>query len=126
MRPAPNSQPQARRTRLTAVLEIDSGTVRLKIPNQTGSKSRKRSRPYRSLGLSVLAADPSSAYTYSNVRYETNYIGADDKSILVNQGSIPESFSPGDEHNSQIRDALYPNGTAWYKFKIVDAKSSVR
>ncbi len=74
----------------------------------------------------VTLQNKSSAYTYSNVRYETNYIGPDDKSILVNQGSIPESFSPGDEHNSQIRDTLYPNGTAWYKFKIVDAKSSVR
>src|SRR5882762_8579454 len=74
----------------------------------------------------VTLQNKSSAYTYSNVRYETNYIGPDDKSILVNQGSIPESFSPGDEHNSQIRDALYPNGTAWYKIKIVDAKSSVR
>jgi hypothetical protein len=74
----------------------------------------------------VTLQNKSSAYTYSNIRYETNYIGPDDKSILVNQGSIPESFSPGDEHNSQIRDTLYPNGTAWYKFKVVDAKASVR
>jgi hypothetical protein len=74
----------------------------------------------------VTLQNKSAAYTYSNIRYETNYIGPDDKSILVNQGSIAESFSPGDEHNSQIRDTLYPNGTAWYKFKIVDAKSAVR
>jgi Rieske Fe-S protein len=74
----------------------------------------------------VTLQNKSAAYTYSNIHYETNYIGPDDKSILVNQGSIPESFSPGDEHNSQIRDTLYPNGTAWYKFKIVDAKASER
>jgi hypothetical protein len=74
----------------------------------------------------VTLQNKSAAYTYSNIRYETNYVGADDKSILVNQGSIPDSFGPGDEHNSQIRDTLYPNGTAWYRFKIVDAKSSVR
>jgi len=74
----------------------------------------------------VTLQNKSESYTYSNIHYETNYIGPDDKSILVNQGSIQESFSPGDEHNSQIRDTLYPNGTAWYKFKVVGAKASVR
>jgi hypothetical protein len=74
----------------------------------------------------VTLQNKSATYTYSNIRYETNYIGAEDKPILVNQGSIPDSFGPGDEHNSQIRDTLYPNGTAWYKFKIVDAKASAR
>ena len=74
----------------------------------------------------VTLQNKSAAYTYSDIHYETNYIGADDKSILLNKGSIPDSFGPGDEHSSQIRDTLYPNGTAWYKFKIVDAKSSVR
>ena len=74
----------------------------------------------------VTLQNKSNAYTYTNIRYETNYIGADDKSILVNQGSIPEAFAPGEERNAQIRDTLYPNGTAWYKFKILDAKSSVQ
>ena len=73
----------------------------------------------------VTLQNKSAAYTYSNIHYETSYIGPNDKPILVNQGSIPDSFGPGDEHNSQIRDTLYPNGTAWYKFKIVDAKSAV-
>jgi hypothetical protein len=72
----------------------------------------------------VTLQNKSAAYTYSNIRYETNYIGANDKPILVNQGSLADSFTPGDQHNSQIRDTLYPNGTAWYKFKIVDAKAS--
>jgi hypothetical protein len=74
----------------------------------------------------VTLQNKSTSYTYSNIRYETNYIGANDKPILVNQGSIQDSFTPGDEHNSQIRDTLYPNGTAWYKFKIVDAKATAR
>jgi hypothetical protein len=74
----------------------------------------------------VTLQNKSSAYTYSNIRYETNYIGGDDKALLVNQGTIKDAFGPGEEHNSEIRDTLYPNGTAWYKFKIVDAKSSVR
>ena len=74
----------------------------------------------------VTLQNKSAAYTYSNIKYETSYIGPNDKPILVNQGSIADTFAPGDEHNSQIRDALYPNGTAWYKFKIVNAKSAVR
>ncbi len=55
----------------------------------------------------VTLQNKSAAYTYSNIHYA-------------------DSFTPGDEHNSQIRDTLYPNGTAWYKFKIVDAKASAR
>jgi hypothetical protein len=74
----------------------------------------------------VTLQNKSAAYTYSNIKYETSYIGPNDKPILVNQGSLADTFGPGDEHNSQIRDTLYPNGTAWYKFKIVDAKSTVR
>jgi hypothetical protein len=74
----------------------------------------------------VTLQNKSAAYTYSNIKYETSYIGPNDKPLLVNQGSISDSFGPGDEHNTQIRDTLYPNGTAWYKFKIVDAKSVVR
>jgi hypothetical protein len=74
----------------------------------------------------VTLQNKSAAYTYTNVRYESNYIGADDKSLVVNQGTIPETFGPGEERNSEIRDTLYPNGTAWYKFKILDAKASLR
>jgi hypothetical protein len=74
----------------------------------------------------VTLQNKSVAYTYSSIKYETSYIGPNDKPLAVNQGSMPDTFGPGDEHNSQIRDILYPNGTAWYKFKIVDAKSSVR
>ena len=74
----------------------------------------------------VTLQNKSAGYTYTNIRYETSYIGADDKPIVVNKGSIADSFGPGDTHNSQIRDTLYPNGTAWYKFKIVDAKASAR
>lgn len=74
----------------------------------------------------VTLQNKSAAYTYSNIKYEASYIGPNDKPIAVNQGSMTDTFGPGDEHNSQVRDILYPNGTAWYKFKIVDAKSAVR
>ena len=74
----------------------------------------------------VTVQNKSAAYTYSNIKYETSYIGPNDTPLAVNQGSMSATFAPGDEHNSQVRDILYPNGTAWYKFKIVDAKSAVR
>jgi hypothetical protein len=74
----------------------------------------------------VTLQNKSAAYTYSNIKYETSYIGPNDTPLAVNQGSMSDTFAPGDEHNSQVRDILYPNGTAWYKFKIVDAKSAVR
>jgi len=68
----------------------------------------------------------SSSYAYSNIQYETTYIGADSKPILVNQGTIPITIGPGEELNREVRDALYPSGTAWFKFKITGAKATVQ
>jgi len=68
----------------------------------------------------------SSSYAYSNIQYETTYIGADSKPILVNQGTIPITIGPGEELNREVRDALYPSGTAWFKFKITGAKAAVQ
>jgi hypothetical protein len=73
----------------------------------------------------VTLRNMSNAYTYSEIKYETNYFSADNRQLLVNQGTIKEVFSPGDELNSEIRDAQYPDGTAWFKFKIISAKSTV-
>ena len=63
----------------------------------------------------------SKAYTYSKIQYETTYVGPDNAALLVNKGTIPFSLAPGDEQNAQIRDVLYPAGTAWYKFRITGA-----
>jgi hypothetical protein len=63
----------------------------------------------------------SNAYTYSSIQYETTYVGADNAALLVNKGTIPFNLSPGEERNTQIRDVLYPAGTAWYKFRITGA-----
>jgi len=73
----------------------------------------------------VTLRNQSNAYTYSEIKYETNYFSADNRQLLVNQGTIKQTFSPGDELNSEIRDAQYPDGTAWFKFKIISAKSTV-
>ncbi len=65
----------------------------------------------------------SNAYSYSNIKYETSYVGADNTALLINQGTIATTISPGEQKNSQINDALYPAGTAWYKLKITGAAS---
>lgn len=63
----------------------------------------------------------SKAYAYSSIQYETTYVGADNAALLVNKGTIPFNLAPGEERNGQIRDVLYPAGTAWYKFRITGA-----
>ena len=63
----------------------------------------------------------SPAYSYGKIEYETNYVGADNSAILVNKGTLPVSIAPGEQHNSEINDALYPAGTSWYKIRIIGA-----
>ena len=68
----------------------------------------------------------SNTYTYSSIQYETTYVGPDNAALLVNKGTIPFNLSPGEERNTQIRDVLYPAGTAWYKFRITGATPTVQ
>ena len=68
----------------------------------------------------------SASYTYSNIQYETTYVGANNTAILINKGTINASIEPGGQKNSEIADAMYPAGTAWYKIRITGAKASVQ
>jgi hypothetical protein len=68
----------------------------------------------------------SKAYSYSSIEYETTYVGANNAALLVNKGTIPFGLAPGEERNTQIRDVLYPEGTAWYKFRITGATPAVQ
>ncbi len=74
---------------------------------------------------SVTIQNRSNGYTYSNIQYETSYIGVDDKPILVNQGTLKDTFSPGEQKSAEFGDALYPTATVRYTFKIKEAKSAV-
>lgn len=74
----------------------------------------------------VTIENKSAAYSYSNIKYETSYIGVDNNAILTNQGTIAKTIGPGEQDNSQINDALYPAGTSWYKFRITGATSSIQ
>ena len=66
-------------------------------------------------------SNKSKAYTYSGIQYETTYVGGDNRVLAVNKGTMAISLEPGEEKNSEVRDVLYPAGTAWYKFKITGA-----
>jgi uncharacterized protein (UPF0333 family) len=68
----------------------------------------------------------SASYTYSNIQYETTYVGANNDAILINKGTIPATIEPGGQKSSEINDALYPAGTAWYKIRITGATPSVQ
>lgn len=68
----------------------------------------------------------SASYTYSNIQYETTYVGANNDAILINKGTIASSIGPGDQKDSEINDALYPSGTAWYKIRITGATASTQ
>jgi hypothetical protein len=66
----------------------------------------------------------SSTFTYSDIAYETTYFGADNSVLLQNHGKIPINLGPGEEETTQIRDALFPTGTAWYKFVPTGASAT--
>lgn len=63
----------------------------------------------------------SAYYSYTNIQYETTYVGSDNNAISVNKGTVAISLAPGEQRNAEIKDAAYPPGTAWYKFKITGA-----
>jgi hypothetical protein len=75
---------------------------------------------------SVTIENRSAGYAYSNIKYETTYLGPSNKALLVNQGVIVKSIGPGEQVSPEVRDVLYPAGTVQYKFKITDAKATAQ
>jgi len=75
---------------------------------------------------SVTIQNKSAGYTYNNLKYETTYIGGDDRVVMANQGTIPDSIGPGEQKSVQATDPLYPPTTARYRMKITGATWSTR
>ena len=74
---------------------------------------------------SVELRNMSQVYTYSNIQYETTYIGGDGSGLGDNHGTIPSvTLEPGDSQTATFRDALYPSGTALYNIKITGATAT--
>lgn len=74
----------------------------------------------------VTIVNQSNQFTYSEITYHTEYIGVDNRLILQNDGTIPGVIAPNEEHSAEIRDVAYPNGTAWFRFKVTGAKAELQ
>jgi hypothetical protein len=62
--------------------------------------------------------------TYSHIKYETIYGGANQSVIAQNDGEMSVTLAPGEEQNVQIKDIQYPDGVQWFRVKITGANSS--
>lgn len=83
--------------------------------------------PSGTTALWVLAIEnKSKIYTYSEIQYETTYLGADSKPVLVNKSTITANVDPGEQYRSELRDTLYPAGTVLYQFKVTGAKATAQ
>lgn len=101
----------------------DADAVRdLKVQHATMNKDRTGTTAVWLVSIE----NKSASYTYSNIQYETTYVGANNDAILINKGTIPATIEPGGQKSSEINDALYPAGTAWYKIRITGATPSVQ
>ena len=94
----------------------------LKVQHATMGKDRTGTTAVWAVNIE----NKSASYTYSNIEYETTYVGANNTAILINKGTINVSLEPGGQKNSEITDAMYPTATAWYKIRITGAKASVQ
>jgi hypothetical protein len=75
-------------------------------------------------GWSVELRNLSQVYSYSNIQYETTYVGADSTLLATNHGTIPSlALDPGESQSAQFREA-FPSGTALYTLKITGATAS--
>lgn len=107
----------------TAQPKEDADAVRdLKVQRSTMDKSQNGTATV----WLVTIENKSQTYTYSNIQYETTYVGADDHALLINKGTLTASLAPGEQKNSQINDVLYPAGTVRYRFRITGASSSAQ
>jgi len=69
----------------------------------------------------------STVYAYRDIQYETTYIGADGRPLVVNTGTIEGSIEPGGEKIvSELRDVLYPDGTVEYRFRLTGATATAK
>ena len=74
---------------------------------------------------SVELRNMSQVYTYSNIQYETTYIGGDGSGLADNHGAIPQlTLEPGESQTASFRDTLYPSGTVLYNIKITGATAT--
>jgi hypothetical protein len=100
----------------------DADAVRdLKIQRATMNKDRNEAMTV----WAVSVENKSNSFSYSKIKYETTYVGADNSVLMVNQGTIPDTIGPGEQSTLQANDPLFPAGTATYRFKITGATAAI-
>jgi hypothetical protein len=100
----------------------DADAVRdLKIQRATMNKDRNGAMTV----WAVSVENKSNSFSYSKIKYETTYVGADNSVLMVNQGTIPDTIGPGEQSTLQANDPLFPAGTATYRFKITGATAAI-
>ena len=115
--------PASTATPAAATAKADADPVHdLKIFRATMDKDRMGTTAVWSL----IIENRSKVYSYSEIKYEASYIGANNRPLLINTGTISATIEPGDQKTSELRDALYPAGTSWYKFRITGATPTAR
>jgi hypothetical protein len=75
---------------------------------------------------SVTIENKSTSYSYSNIKYETTYVGPDGTVLMANKGTIAETIAPGEQKACIANDPLYPPGVARYMMKITGATSAAQ
>jgi len=73
----------------------------------------------------VTLINRSDTFTYTEIAYEAQYIGADNQVILNTKGTIPATMGPNSEKTSEIRDVAYPSAVVWYRMKVTAAKAKI-
>lgn len=100
----------------------DADAVRdLKIQRATMDKDRNGAMTVWAVSIE----NKSHSFSYSKIKYETTYVGADNRVLMVNQGTIAETVGPGEQSTLQTNDPLFPPGTATYRFKITGATAAI-
>jgi hypothetical protein len=120
---APVSAPVAASAPAQAPVKTDADPVRdLKVQRAAMNKDRTGTMAVWSVSIE----NKSPSFSYSNIKYETTYIGADNNAVLINKGTIATTIGPGEQKTSEFSDALFPAGTAWYKLRITGATPSAQ
>jgi len=100
----------------------DADAVRdLKMQRATMNKDRNGAMTVWAVSIE----NKSNSFSYSKIKYETTYVGADNSVLMVNQGTIPDTVGPGEQTTLQANDPLYPPATATYRFKITGATAAI-
>jgi len=66
----------------------------------------------------------SQTLTYSHIKYQTIYGGANQSVISQNNGEMTVTLAPGEEQNVQFKDIQYPDNLQWFRIKITGADAS--